>query len=182
MPRRPPEERLPLSDPGPLTVLVIGREQEDRVPFLEVLLPTGFRVKEATSGPAALETIRKEAVDIVLLGVNESAPDAMESCRFLRENRDAMKGFTVLAVTGPREEAVLAALRAGAADFFGGPLEGKFLAEKVKVHVRLRKDYERRLEVEPDRHDRGLFSVFEPIVAIHARAANRSHEVMSGLP
>jgi diguanylate cyclase (GGDEF)-like protein len=59
-----------------------------------------------------------------------------------------MKGFTVLAVTGPREEAVLAALRAGAADFFGGPLEGKFLAEKVKVHIRLRKDYERRLEQE----------------------------------
>lgn len=35
MPRRPPEEGLPLSDPGPLTVLVIGREQEDRVPLPE---------------------------------------------------------------------------------------------------------------------------------------------------
>jgi PleD family two-component response regulator len=129
-----------------LTVLVIGNGQEDRVPLRDALLPAGFRVKEAASGPAALDTIRKEAVDIVLLELNESAPDAMESCRFLQGNRDEMMGIPVLAVTGLHEKAVLAALRAGADDFFEGPLEGKLLGEKVMAHVRLRKEYERRLD------------------------------------
>jgi DNA-binding response OmpR family regulator len=128
------------------TVLVVGRDRRDREPLVEFLLPNGFTVKEASSGPGAIEAIKQESVDIVLMEIDEVAPDALESCWFLREHRDEANGVPVLAVTGHREEAVVAALRAGADDFFGGPIEGKLLVEKVRAHVRLRKAYERRLE------------------------------------
>jgi DNA-binding response OmpR family regulator len=128
------------------TVLVVGRDRPDREPLVEILLPNGFTVKEASSGPAAIEAMKQESIDIVLLEIDEVAPEALESCWFLREHRDEAKGVPVLAVTGPREEAVVAALRAGADDFFGGPLEGNLLSEKIRAHVRLRKEYERRLE------------------------------------
>lgn len=134
----------PESEAG--SILVVGRERQAREPLREALLPGGFRIAEADSGPAALEAMKRNAVDLVLLEIDEVAPDELEACRFLRQNRDKAQGPPILAVTGTREEAVLAALRAGADDFFGGPLEGKVFAEKVRAHMRLRKEYERKLE------------------------------------
>lgn len=129
-------------------VLVVGPGRGNREPLRNALLPCGFRVMEASGGPTALEMLRRESVDIILVEMKECAPEALDSCRFLREHRDRTRGIPVLAVTDPGEEAILSALRAGADDFYVGPAEGKLLVEKVKAHIRLRRETERRVERE----------------------------------
>jgi|GEM_PF-6235122 len=129
-------------------VLVVGPGRRHREALRDALLPSGFRVMEASSGLAALETIRREPVDILLVEMKECAAEGRDSCRFLREHRDGTRGIPVLAVTDAGEDAILSALRAGADDFHGGPAEGTLLVEKVKAHTRLRKETERRVERE----------------------------------
>jgi two-component system, cell cycle response regulator len=129
---------------GEMRVLIVG-DEGDRETIRRGLAAAGFDPVEAGDGAEALEIVRRERVDAVLarIGCDDGAAGAVKA---IREDEGFSLRLPVIAVTDPDQAAILAALRAGADDFASLPFDPLILAGKVETHVRLRREYDRRLE------------------------------------
>jgi CheY-like chemotaxis protein len=65
-------------------ILLVDDQPEQRQMLAAVLLPLGFSVQEAASGPECLQAVQRQVPDIVLLDVNMDAMDGWATCRALR--------------------------------------------------------------------------------------------------
>jgi diguanylate cyclase (GGDEF)-like protein len=128
-----------------MRVLIVGGEG-DRETVREGLAPAGLDAIEAGDGADALEIVRRERVDAVLARIGGDGGAAAGAVKAVRENEAFSLRLPVIAVTDGGQAAILAALRAGADDFVSVPFDPLILAGKVEAHVRLRREYGRRLE------------------------------------
>jgi two-component system, cell cycle response regulator len=129
---------------GEMRVLIVG-DEGDRETIRRGLAAAGFDPVEAGDGAEALEIVRRERVDAVLAWIGDGG-DAAGTVKAIRESEDCSLRLPLIAVTESDPGAILAALRAGADDFFSIPFDPPILAGKVEAHVRLRREYDRRLE------------------------------------
>ena len=139
---------------------------EDDPDLLEVLRLTfqreGFRTVEARDGRSALEAIRRNRPDLVVLDVMMPEMDGIEVCRRMRADA-ALAGIPVLMLTARGEEAdVVLGLGIGADDYVVKPARPRELVARVRNLLRRREGREgpdgRMLSVgglviEPDRFE-----------------------------
>lgn len=115
-------------------LVLIANEQEWSARSLETILgPNGFAVLRAYSGRHALDLARSAHPDIVIIDVRMPDVDGLEVCQELRDD-PRFNAATPIIVTssGPAARAQrLAALRAGAWDYFTQPLDGEVLLLKM---------------------------------------------------
>ncbi|WP_119291656.1 ATP-binding protein [Azohydromonas sediminis] len=85
-PRRDGAARRPVTGYlGPRrTLLIVDDQPTQRQMLAGMLMPLGFVVREAASGPECLERARDEAVDAVLLDIGMAHMDGWETARRLR--------------------------------------------------------------------------------------------------
>jgi len=102
-----------------------------------VLVPAGFEVVSASSGPEALETVAAELPDLVLLDVQMAGMNGYEVCRRIRED-EATALIPVVMVTSHDEEARIDGIRAGADDFVTKPFDQQELLLRVRSLVRIK--------------------------------------------
>src|SRR5262245_23405712 len=108
------------------------------VRLLEAILePAGFAVLSASSGPEALELVRAELPDLVLLDVQMAGMNGYEVCRRIRED-EATALIPVVMVTSHDEEARIDGIRAGADDFVTKPFDQQELLLRVRSLVRIK--------------------------------------------
>jgi len=127
----------PEADASRPTALVVDDIEQNRVVLLGYL-EADHRVLEADSGPAALDILEREPVDIVLLDVMMPGMTGFEVCQRIKETPRA--GFLpVLLVTAldAREDRI-AGLEAGADDFLSKPVDRQELKLRVRTFLRLR--------------------------------------------
>lgn len=112
------------------TVLVVDDEASIRESLRMVLEYEGYRVEEATSGEQALDRVRANAPQALLLDVKMPGMDGLEALAALRERGYDMP---VLIITGHGDVATaVEATRNGAFDFFEKPLQ----RDRVVVSLR----------------------------------------------
>jgi signal transduction histidine kinase/CheY-like chemotaxis protein/purine-cytosine permease-like protein len=66
-------------------LMVVDDQPEQRQLLAAILIPLGFSVQEAASGPECLQAVQQRRPDMVLLDVNMGAMDGWETCRLLRD-------------------------------------------------------------------------------------------------
>jgi signal transduction histidine kinase/CheY-like chemotaxis protein len=121
-----------LRRPEQCTVLVVEDNAINQLVTRGMLLKLGYRVRTADNGAEALEQIRREPIDAVLLDCQMPVMDGFATCRALR----AMPGcvdLPVLAITahshsGDRERC----LAAGMSDYMAKPV--KFVELRSLLH------------------------------------------------
>jgi adenylate cyclase len=119
-------------------VLVVG-DLEQNVRLLEaVLSSSGYEVKSASSGPQALERVRDEVPDIVLLDIQMPGMNGYEVCRRLRED-PATQFLPVVMVTSSDQEVRVNAIEAGADDFIIKPFNKQELLARVRSLIRIKR-------------------------------------------
>src|SRR3972149_1568278 len=118
-----------------MRILIVGGETPDRKAIGKPLEKAGFRTNEAENARSALEIVLKEPVDAVLVGFQGD-----------RERAAGTHRFPMIAVTDAGPETILASLKAGADDYITVPFDARILAGKVEAHVRLRREYDLRME------------------------------------
>ncbi|HEX7090804.1 MAG TPA: response regulator [Longimicrobiales bacterium] len=107
-----------------------------------ILGPHGFAVLRASSGKHAIEAFRNSRPDILLLDVDLPEPDGIETCRLICRDPGFLRSTPVLLTTaGPAtRQQRLEALKAGAWDIIGFPLDAEELVLKLNAFARAKLD------------------------------------------
>ena len=111
-------------------VLVVDDEEPIRELVTRYLVREGLGVLTAADGDHALETVRRERPDVVILDLNLPGIDGLEVCRRLRTFSDAY----VLMLTARGEEIDrVVGLSVGADDYLVKPFSPRELAARVRA-------------------------------------------------
>jgi two-component system, OmpR family, KDP operon response regulator KdpE len=117
----------------PATILVVDDEPQIRRTLLTILTSQGYSVIEAKTGDEALETIRRERPDLILLDFNMPGRSGVETCREIREGSDTP--IIILTVRHAERDKVLA-LDAGANDYIVKPFGANELLARLRATLR----------------------------------------------
>jgi len=114
-------------------ILVVDDEPQLRRALRSTLSALGFVVDDAESGEAALEKLREERFDLVLLDINLPGLSGIETCRAIRARSDV----SVLILTvRDRAEDKIQALDAGADGYVTKPFDVNELLARVRAALR----------------------------------------------
>ena len=122
--------------PGQEVTVLVADDRETNRDILEKMLEAaGFRVRMADDGDTALEALREEKPDIVLMDVRMPRMNGIEAVKAIRGDA-ALKDLKVIAVTASVfPEFQKKALAEGFDDFLGKPFRTEELMEKLKQHL-----------------------------------------------
>ena len=127
-----------MSEPRAARILVVD-DVPQNVRLLEALLtPHGYEVAVAENGTTALERVRSERPDLILLDVVMPDMDGYEVCRRLRQN-DETAVLPVIMVTSSIGQEKKMAIEAGADDFIPKPLDHDELLARVRSLLRIKR-------------------------------------------
>ena len=115
------------------TVLVVDDEPQIRRVLRTTLTSHGYSVIEARSGDEALEMIRGEHVDLILLDLNMPGRSGLEICREIRASGDVP--IIMLTVRNSERDKVQA-LDAGADDYVVKPFGSEELMARIRAALR----------------------------------------------
>jgi two-component system KDP operon response regulator KdpE len=116
-----------------VSILVVDDEPQLRRAMRATLTDLGYSVIEARSGEEALELLRHETADLVLLDLNMPGIGGLETCRAIRENSDLP--IIVLSVRNTERDKV-EALDAGADDYVTKPFGIQELLARIRAAIR----------------------------------------------
>jgi two-component system KDP operon response regulator KdpE len=97
------------------------------------LTSEGYEVHDARTGEAALEEIRKERYDLVLLDMNMPGMDGLETCKLIRSSSEVA---VIMLTVRNAEEDKIAALDAGADDYVTKPFSMPELLARIRASLR----------------------------------------------
>jgi two-component system KDP operon response regulator KdpE len=115
------------------TILVVDDEPQIRRVMRSTLSAHGYAITEAKTGEEALEFLRKERPDLVLLDVNMPGMGGIEACREIRRSSDAP--IIMLTVRNAERDKVQA-LDAGADDYIVKPFGIEELLARIRAALR----------------------------------------------
>jgi two-component system KDP operon response regulator KdpE len=115
------------------TILIVDDEPQIRRVVRTTLTSQGYAVMEAKTGEEALEKIRSEHADLVLLDVNMPGISGLETCREIRGTSDVP--IIMLTVRNSERDKVQA-LDAGADDYVVKPFGAQELMARIRAALR----------------------------------------------
>jgi two-component system KDP operon response regulator KdpE len=115
-------------------ILIVDDESSIRRALRNTLHGMGFTVDDASTGEEALQRVREEKYDVVLLDINMPGIGGIRACREMRKSLPRL-GILMLTVRDSEEDKVLA-LDAGADDYITKPFNIRELAARIRAAVR----------------------------------------------
>lgn len=115
------------------TILVVDDEPQLRRSMKATLTDLGYLVLEAKSGEEALNVLRRQAADLILLDLNMPGIGGLETCRAVRETSEVP--IVVLSVRNAERDKVHA-LDAGADDYVTKPFGIQELLARIRAALR----------------------------------------------
>jgi two-component system KDP operon response regulator KdpE len=115
------------------TILIVDDEPQIRRVMRTTLSSNGYAVLDARTGEEALEIVRKERPELVLLDVNLPGMGGLEVCREIRDQSDV--AIIMLTVRNTEHDKVLA-LDAGADDYVVKPFSIEELLARIRAALR----------------------------------------------
>lgn len=123
-------------------VLIVDDDPGCRLLLADLLCGEPYQVLEASDGPMALEVVRQELPDLILLDVRMPAQDGLAVLRKLKE-QDHSRHIPVIMVTALAEDSnVTQCLDAGAVDHVAKPFAESVVRARVRAALRNRQSAE----------------------------------------
>ena len=120
------------------TILVVDDTTDNRKILQRVLINTGYIVNEAADGPKALEMIKENPPDMILLDIFMPGMDGYEVCQQLK-NEKLLRDIPVIFISAlddmlDKEKA----FSVGGVDYITKPIEIQDVLMRVDTHLSLR--------------------------------------------
>jgi len=134
------------SPPPPPPLVLVANDQEWSARTLEsVLGQAGFAVVRAYTGRQAVDVARRTQPDAVILDVGMPDIGGIEVCQMLRNEVGLSQSTPIVMTTaGPASRALrLDALRAGAWELLGEPIDSEALLLKMAAFVQSKREIDR---------------------------------------
>jgi len=129
----------PAHNSTPPYILVVDDSEINRDVVVELIMSSLVcRIRQASNGIEALEMIRAQVPDLVLLDVNMPGMDGYQVCRAIRADGETAE-VPVIFLTGQRDsEFIVSGFEAGGSDYVLKPYESRELLARVRVHLELK--------------------------------------------
>lgn len=165
-----------MSPPEVATVLVVDDLPENVKLIAAILEMENYTIRTAQSGPEALESIQREAPDLVLLDVMMPGMDGIEVCRRIKQS-DSESYLPVILVTAYGEaETKRLGLEAGAEDFISKPFDREELVARVRNILKTKRLYD-----DLSRSRQSMEDEVEAVAALQRSLLPRSPPDMAGI-
>src|SRR5262249_55006074 len=114
-------------------ILIVDDDPQIRRVMRVTLTGQGYEVDDAKTGELALEKLREQRFDLVMLDMNMPGMDGVETCRLIR----AQSEVAIVMLTVRDDEAdKVAALDAGADDYVTKPFSPSELLARIRAALR----------------------------------------------
>ena len=114
-------------------ILVVDDEPQIRRVLRSTLSALGFVVADAESGEAAVEALRAEKFDLILLDINMPGLSGLETCRAIRSRSDVS---IIMLTVRDRSLDKIEALDAGADGYVTKPFDVNELLARIRATLR----------------------------------------------
>src|SRR5947207_6531987 len=114
-------------------ILVVDADPQIRRVLRTTLIAQGYEVVDARSGDEALDRVRAEKLDLVILDMNMPGMNGIETCRSIRSGSDI--AIIMLTVRDSEVDKV-EALDAGADDYMTKPFGSPELLARIRAALR----------------------------------------------
>ncbi|HEX8855044.1 MAG TPA: response regulator [Thermoleophilaceae bacterium] len=167
---------------APASILVVDDDPINRMLLSRELEAQGHRVATVDDGLAALEALRADRFDIVLLDVLMPRLDGYDTLARI-EDDERLRNVPVIMVSALEDmESVVRCIEMGAADYLPKPFDPVLLRARINgcLTTKRLRDLERRyLEQERERV-RGLFARFVPEAVVDDVLAHADEDLRLG--
>ncbi|MBV9290207.1 MAG: response regulator [Hyphomicrobiales bacterium] len=128
---------------NPPRILIVDDNENNRAILAARLGAQGYSATEACDGLEALEAVRGEAPDLVLLDVTMPRMDGLEACRRIKD--DASLGLVPVILVTARADSkdVIQGLEAGADEYLTKPVDQAALVARVRSMLRIKELHDR---------------------------------------
>lgn len=149
--------------------------------FLGTILEEMAETKLVQSGEEALQALKEEEFDVVLLDVEMPGMGGLAACKAIKSSPETEHVSVIIVTSHTGEEMELDALDIGATDFITKPFVAKIVQARVRTHL-LMQSQSRQLRLLSLRD--GLTGIanrrcFDQTLEAECRRANRSHDPLS---
>lgn len=118
-----------------------------------MLRNAGYAVTPATSGAEALDGVRVQVPDLILLDLMMPGMDGLEACRRLKAD-PLTEQIPVIFLTASNEmEHLVKGFEAGAVDYVTKPFNAPELLARVRTHLELKRARERLREMNDEKNE-----------------------------
>jgi two-component system sensor histidine kinase/response regulator len=131
-----PQEKTPVPDP---IILVVDDIRQNIQVVGGILNENGYEVMPATSGSQALERIKTQMPDLILLDFMMPDVNGIDVCRQLKGNPETKKIPIIFLTASTEMEHLVQAFEAGAVDYVTKPFQAAELLARVRTHLELKK-------------------------------------------
>jgi two-component system KDP operon response regulator KdpE len=114
-------------------ILIVDDEPQICRVMRAILCTAGYAVADARSGGEAMEILRRENFDLILLDVNLPGISGIQTCREIREWSDVC---VIMLTVRRSEKDIVAALDAGADDYVTKPFGIEELLARIRAALR----------------------------------------------
>ena len=118
---------------GSARILIVDDDPQIRRVLRTALVSQGYEVVTASNGEEALERVREEKVDLIVLDMNMPKMTGLETCRIVRSTSDV--AIVMLTVRDTETDKV-EALDAGADDYITKPFSSPELFARIRAALR----------------------------------------------
>ena len=124
------------------TLLVVDDNEQNRDMLSRRLVKRGYAVLTAESGARALEMVRAESVDLILLDIEMPGMTGLEVLKALRETSTRADLPVIMATARDQGEDIVEALSLGANDYVTKPLDFPVVIARVESQLSLKRAME----------------------------------------
>ncbi len=104
-----------------------------------ILLENGYEISLVSNGFEAIESLKDDKPDLILLDIMMPEMDGYEACRRIKSNEDTAD-IPIIFITAKSEtEDIVEAFRCGGVDYLTKPFNREELLVRVKTHVDLKR-------------------------------------------
>ncbi len=131
--------------PAKPRILCVDDEPAILKTFEILLAPNGYEVIEAQNGQEALEKLKEDRIDLVLMDVKMPKLNGLEACRRIKED-EKTRSIPVILITGMAAKGDrVKGIEAGAEDFLSKPFDAAEVLARVKMLLKSKSLSERRI-------------------------------------